>query len=218
MATFAERFKEALEKSGKTQSDVCRLTGIGKSAISQYLKGSFVPKQQRVYAIAKALKVSESWLMGYDVLAEPKKEPKNQPTPELIPVDYKPVHRIPVLGRISAGLPLYAEEHIEDYIYTDLNGGNEYFGLRVQGDSMTAARICDGDVVVVRRQEQVEDGEIAVVLVGDNDATVKRFHRDGRKIMLSPQSYNPVHQVQVYDLKETNIRIIGKVVQVTYSL
>lgn len=218
MATFAERFKEALEKSGKTQSDVCRLTGIGKSAISQYLKGSFVPKQQRVYAIAKALKVSESWLMGYDVLAEPKKEPKNQPTPELTPVDLRQVHRIPVLGRISAGLPLYAEEHIEDYIYTDLNGGNEYFGLRVQGDSMTAARICDGDVVVVRRQEQVEEGEIAVVMVGDDDATVKRFHQDGRKIMLSPQSYNPVHQVQVYDLKETSIRIIGKVVQVTYSL
>ena len=184
MATFAERFKEALEKSGKTQSDVCRLTGIGKSAISQYLKGSFVPKQQRVYAIAKALKVSESWLMGYDVLAEPKKEPKNQPTPELTPVDLRQVHRIPVLGRISAGLPLYAEEHIEDYIYTDLNGGNEYFGLRVQGDSRTAARICDGDVVVVRRQEQVEEGEIAVVMVGDDDATVKRFHQDGRKIML----------------------------------
>lgn len=217
MATFAERFKEALEKSGKTQSDVCRLTGIGKSAISQYLKGSFVPKQQRVYAIAKALKVSESWLMGYDVLAEPKKEPKNQPTPELIPVDYKPVHRIPVLGRISAGLPLYAEEHIEDYIYTDLNGGNEYFGLRVVGDSMNAARICEGDIIIVRQQEQVEDGEIAVVMAGDEDATVKRFHREGRNVFLSPQSFNPANKVQVYDLKETNIRIIGKVVRVMYD-
>ncbi|MEE3451845.1 MAG: XRE family transcriptional regulator, partial [Acutalibacteraceae bacterium] len=195
MATFVERFKEALEQSGKTQSDICRLTGIGKSAISQYLKGSFVPKQQRVYAIAKALNVSVSWLMGYDVppepSKEPQKEPKNQKNPELTPIEYNPTHKIPVLGRISAGLPLYAEENIEDYIYTELNGGNEYFGLLVVGDSMNAARICDGDIIIVRQQEQVEDGEIAVVMVGDEDATVKRFHREGRNVFLSPQSFNP---------------------------
>lgn len=221
MATFAERFKEALEQSKKTQSDICRLTGIGKSAISQYLKGSFVPKQQRVYAIAKALNVSESWLMGYDVPLEPPKEPKNQKgnhTPELTPIEYNPTHKIPVLGRISAGLPLYAEEHIEDYIYTELNGGNEYFGLRVEGDSMNAARICDGDIIIVRQQEQVEDGEIAVVMVGDEDATVKRFHREGRNVFLSPQSYNPVHKVQVYDLKETHVRVLGKIVQVVFRM
>lgn len=220
MATFVERFKEALEQSGKTQSDICRLTGIGKSAISQYLKGSFVPKQQRVYAIAKALNVSESWLMGYDVPPEPSKEPPKEPknqkqshSPELTPVEYNPTHKIPVLGRISAGLPLYAEEQIEGYVYTELNGGNEYFGLRVKGDSMNAARICEGDIIIVRQQEQVEDGEIAVVLIGGEDATVKRIHRDGRTIILSPQSYNPEHIAQVYDLKETNIRVLGKVVQ-----
>lgn len=170
MATFAERFKEALEQREKTQSDICRLTGIGKSAISQYLKGNFVPKQQRVYAIAKALNVSEPWLMGYDVPPEPQKEPQKEPkghSLEFVPVEYNPTHKIPVLGRISAGLPLYAEENIEEYIYTELNGGNEYFGLRVEGDSMNAARICEGDIIIVRQQEQVEDGEIAVVMVGD---------------------------------------------------
>lgn len=216
MATFAERFKEALNMRGKTQSDVCQLTGIGKSAISQYIKGSFVPKQQRVYAIAKALNVSESWLMGYDV--PPEREDKPKHTPELTPIEYNPTHKIPVLGRISAGLPLYAEENIEEYIYTELNGGNEYFGLRVEGDSMNAARICEGDIIIVRQQEQVEDGEIAVVMVGDENATVKRFHREGRNVFLTPQSYNPVHKVQVYDLKETNIRIVGKVVQVVYRM
>ncbi len=153
MATFAERFKEALNMRGKTQSDVCQLTGIGKSAISQYIKGSFVPKQQRVYAIAKALNVSESWLMGYDV--PPEREDKPKHTPELTPIEYNPTHKIPVLGRISAGLPLYAEENIEEYIYTELNGGNEYFGLRVEGDSMNAARICDNDIIIVRQQEEL---------------------------------------------------------------
>lgn len=215
MATFTERFKEAMRLRGKTQSDVCRETGIGKSAVSQYVKGSFVPKQQRVYVLARALNVSESWLMGYDV---PMGRRPQEPEQEVTPIAYNPTHRIAVLGRISAGLPLYAEEHIEGYIYTELNGGNEYFGLRVQGDSMTAARICEDDIIVVRRQEEVEDGEIAVVMVGDEDATVKRFHRSGHTVTLTPQSYNPSHQPQVYDLKHTSIRILGKVVQVIYSV
>ena len=132
--------------------------------------------------------------------------------------DYSPNHKIPVLGRISAGLPLYAEEHVEGYIYTELNGGSEYFGLRVVGDSMTAARICEGDIIIVRHQEQVEDGEIAVVMVDDSDATVKRFHKNGYTVTLSPQSYNPVHQVQVYDLRQTRILIVGKVVRVVYDI
>lgn len=215
MATFTERLREAMQLRKKTQSDVCRLTGIGKSAISQYVKGNFVPKQQRVYMIARALDVSESWLMGYDV---PMDRRPQEPEQEVTPIAYNPTHRIAVLGRISAGLPLYAEEHIEGYIYTELNGGNEYFGLRVQGDSMTAARICEDDIIVVRRQEEVEDGEIAVVMVGDEDATVKRFHRSGHTVTLTPQSYNPSHQPQVYDLKHTSIRILGKVVQVIYSV
>lgn len=213
MTRFSERFMIALSMRDMTQSDLSRLTGIGKSAISQYLKGSFVPKQQRVHAIAKALRVSEAWLMGADVPME-----RNDNLKSIEYYSYHPTHRIPVLGRISAGLPLYADEHIEKYIYTELNGGSEYFGLRVVGDSMTAARICDGDIIIVRQQATVEDGEIAVVMVNSDDATVKRFHRSGRTVTLSPQSYNPAHQPQIYDLTETSIRIIGKVVQVIYQL
>lgn len=229
--TTSERLKEYMRIHRLRQVDIiemvkpfCDELGVkfNKSDLSQYVSGKTEPGQDKLVILSKALKVSEPWLMGYEVSPEPSKEPpkepKNQRRPELVPVEYNPTHKIPVLGRISAGMPLYAEEHIEGYVYTELNGGNEYFGLRVVGDSMNAARICENDIIIVRRQEQVEDGEIAVVLVGDNDATVKRFHRDGRKITLSPQSYNPAHQVQVYDLKETNIRIIGKVVQVTYSL
>lgn len=163
--------------------------------------------------LAKALSTSPAYLMGWET-----KEQKNQSDPELIPIEYNPTHKIPVLGRISAGLPLYAEEQIEGYVYTELNCGNEYFGLRVKGDSMNAARICDNDIIIVRQQETIEDGEIAVVMVGGDDATVKRYHRSGNTVMLSPQSYNPEHQVQVYDLKETSIRILGKVIRIIYDL
>lgn len=228
--TTSERLKEYMRIHRLRQVDIiemvkpfCDELGVkfNKSDLSQYVSGKTEPGQDKLVILSKALKVSEPWLMGYEVSPEPSKEPtkepKNQRRPELVPVEYNPTHKIPVLGRISAGMPLYAEEHIEGYVYTELNGGNEYFGLRVVGDSMNAARICEGDIIIVRQQEQVEDGEIAVVMAGDEDATVKRFHREGRNVFLSPQSFNPANKVQVYDLKETNIRIIGKVVRVMYD-
>ena len=131
-----------------------------------------------------------------------------------IPVDPPSMHRIPILGRIAAGLPLYAEQNIEGYTLTDLNGGAEYFALRVSGDSMNAARIEDGDIIVVRRQDDVENGELAVVMVGDSDATVKRFYATGTTVTLMPQSTNPIHQPQMYDLKRTRINVLGKVIKI----
>lgn len=133
-------------------------------------------------------------------------------------LDLGTFHRIPILGRISAGQPLYAEQHIEGYTLTDLNGGAEYFALRVSGDSMNAARIQDGDILIVRRQDEVENGEVAVVMVGDEDATVKRFYATESTVTLMPQSTNPAHQPQIYDISKTKIQVIGKVVKVEITL
>ena len=123
------------------------------------------------------------------------------------------MHRIPILGYISAGLPLYADEHIESYTFTELNGGAEYFGLRIKGDSMNALRIFDGDVIIVKRQSVVENGEIAVVLVNDENATVKQFYQDGSNVTLVPKSTNAEHAPQFYNLKDTKITVLGKVVR-----
>lgn len=133
-------------------------------------------------------------------------------------IDAAHFRRIPILGYISAGLPLYAEQHIEGYTYTDLDGGAEYFALRVKGDSMNALGINDGYQIIVRRQDEVENGEVAVVLVGEEDATVKRFYTTDTTVTLMPQSTNPVHQPQIYDLSKTDIKILGKVVKVEFSL
>ena len=78
---------------------------------------------------------------------------------------------------------------------------------------MTAAGIKDGDTIIVRRQPEVDNGDIAVVLVNKEDATVKRFKKDGNTVQLIPQSFNPEHQIQIYDLKTTDLEIIGKVVE-----
>ena len=133
-------------------------------------------------------------------------------------LDLGTFHRIPILGRISAGLPLYAEQHIEGYTVTDLNGGAEYFALLVSGDSMNAIGINDGYRIIVRRQDEVENGEVAVVMVGDEDATVKRVYFSGTTVTLMPQSTNPEHRPQIYDTATTKIRIIGRVVKVEFLL
>lgn len=209
---IGKRIKDRRIELGLSVDEVAAKIGKNRATVYRYESSDIEDLPTSVLEpLSRALQTTPGYLMGWSVKDTPD-------SPEFIPVALNLAHKIPVLGRISAGLPLYAEEHIIDYIYTTLNGGNEYFGLIVKGDSMNAARICEDDIIVVRKQEQVEDGEIAVVMVGDEDATVKRFHRSGRKVMLSPQSYNPDHQVQIYDLKETKIRIVGKVVQVVYRM
>lgn len=218
VSNTALRLKQLMEERNLKQIDIVRLAEphckennvkLGRNDISQYVAGKAEPGQHKLYILGKALNVSAAWLMGYDV---PIDERKSSSSDEFKP--YNPVmHKIPILGYIAAGLPLYADEHIEGYTLTEHNGGAEYFALRVSGDSMSAANIPDSSLLVVRRQEAVENGEIAVVRVNEDNATVKRFKRDGNIIQLIPQSYNPEHQIQIYDLKKDKIDVVGKVVE-----
>ena len=122
------------------------------------------------------------------------------------------VHRLPLLGRIAAGAPLLATEHVEESFAIDqqLCRGGDFF-LTVQGDSMVEAHICDGDLILVHTQDSAEDGEIVAVLL-DDEATVKRFFRDGHCIRLEPAngSMRPV----VVDPADVQVRILGKVIGV----
>ena len=126
--------------------------------------------------------------------------------------EYIPTHKIPILGRVAAGMPMYAEQNIEGYTFAQLPAGSKYFGLRVRGDSMTAARIFDGDIVIAREQQIVENGEIAVVIVNGNDATVKKFYREKNIVTLLPCSFNSAHQPLIYDTSATEVRIAGKII------
>jgi repressor LexA len=121
--------------------------------------------------------------------------------------------RVPVLGRIAAGAPLLAEEHREGELLVSnswLRGaGDNVFALRVRGDSMINAHICDGDFVVVRQQESAQPNDIVVAMV-DADATVKRFVRDGDRVLLKPE--HPTMAPIVVDGRRSEFRILGKVV------
>ena len=166
------------------------------------MKGANEPKAENLNSLASALQVSPVWLLGYDVPMER--------------VFLKEIgtSKIPVLGRISAGLPMFAEEHIEGYEYapsTYIKEGNNYFYLKVHGDSMNL-KFNDDDLVLVQKQDTLENGDIGVILVNGYDATVKRYKEENNLIMLEPMSTNPENTVQVYDPRKIKIKVIGKVV------
>lgn len=212
------RIEQRRKSLGLTLDDVAQEIGLAKSTVQRYEKGTIETiKLPVVEAIARILKVDPAWICGKTEDMEPEKAERTIPlSSNTFPIDFSKYHQIPILGRISAGLPIYAEEHIEGYTMTDLNGGAEYFALRVNGDSMNAIGINDGYLIIVRRQEEVENGEIAVVMVGDDDATVKRFYRTDSTVTLMPQSTNPVHTPQIYDTQSIQVRVLGKVIKVEF--
>ena len=209
---LAKNIRYLRKKMGLSQDDLAKKFGYKSyTTIQKWESGVSEPPFKQLTALSKLFEVDMDTLINCD-LEKPDTNTENI-IKKIGGVPYTTSKRIPILGYISAGLPLYAEEHIEGYTYTDLNHGSEYFALRVKGDSMTAARIFDNDILIVRKQSTVENGEIAVVIVDSENATVKRFYQKGDIVTLSPQSLNPKHLPQIYDLKQVPIRIIGKVVR-----
>lgn len=215
-----DRLFDLLNKSGLSQQDFASQIGVKKNAVSRWKTRELQSYTKYLPQIAEALGTTTEYLLTGN---GPKQKRAMSDSDTALPmgaehIDLGTFHRIPILGRISAGLPLYAEQHIEGYTVTDLNSGAEYFALIVHGDSMNALGINDGYRLIVRRQDEVENGEVAVVMVGDEDATVKRFYATGDTVTLMPQSTNPEHQPQIYDATKTKIRVIGKVVKVEFTL
>ena len=216
----AKRIFELVDSQFKEQKEFAAVIGVSDKIVSQWRVGTTRSYRSRIATIAEALGTTTEYLLTGN---GPKQKRAVSESDTALPkgaehIDLGTFHRIPILGRISAGLPLYAEQHIEGYTVTDLNGQAEYFALTVHGDSMNALGINDGYRIIVRRQDQVDNGEVAVVMVGDEDATVKRFYATGNTVTLMPQSTNLEHQPQIYDTTETKVRVIGKVVKVEFTL
>ena len=223
MATTSERLQEALDIRGMAQVDLCRETNIGKSSISSYLKGIYVPKQQNIYKMALALNVSEGWLLGLDcpmerVSNQATHKSTDRPAWERYPnagiMPPPTTVKKPLIGTIACGTPILAIENIEgmydvpDRIKCD-------FILQCKGDSMINARISDGSFVYVREQPMVESGEIGVVLV-DDEATLKRIYYDKEKTIITLTAENPNFPPLIYTGEELeSIKIIGKAVGYT---
>jgi repressor LexA len=143
-------------------------------------------------------------------------ELRREPKPE--PARAADVHRLPLIGEIAAGGPLLAEQNVEDYVAVPepLARGGEEFLLRVKGDSMIDAGIVEGDLVVVRRQQSAENGDIVVALAGEDEladeATVKRFFRERGRIRLQPEN------AALEPIYADHVQILGVVTGVFRSL
>lgn len=211
---FASRLSQALEARGMKAADLSKKTKVAEGTISCYINGRYEAKQNRVQVFAEALNVNPAWLMGYDVPMEAERPaPAKKPT---IPPGFEPMpkmKKIPLIGSIACGEPITAEQNIEkmvdvpEYIRCD-------FSLTCHGDSMVDAGIHDKDVVYIRIQPEVENGEIAAVRI-DGEATLKRVYYNPGTLTLMPA--NPAYAPMVYtgpQLEEVHIE--GKAVGWTH--
>lgn len=167
VAAFSERLNEALTLRNMKAADLARITGVPEASISCYKRGQYEAKQNRVYEFAHALRVNPTWLMGYDV-------PMESDLASSIPPGFQPLPEmssVPRVGRIACGTPILAEENIETRDSVPAAWRAD-FTLLCEGDSMEP-KIKDGDLVAIRTQEEVENGEIAAVRI-DCEATLKR--------------------------------------------
>ena len=207
--TIGDRIKHLRKEAGLTQKELalkCGYTSL--TTINKIELGINSVPLSIVEKIAKVFNVSPAYLMGWEEKTTPQNGIDLFKLDNIFPIS---TQKIPFLGSVACGEPIYAEEDKESYIQLGTNV-NADFCLRAKGDSMIGARIHDGDLVFVRKQEMVDNGEIAVVLIGD-EATLKRvyYYPESQKLML--QAENPSYAPFMYVGEELDqIRILGKAV------
>ena len=191
------RLKAARRAKHMTQADVAEYIGLTQGAYSNWERGETKIDSLQLSRLAELFGVSVDYLLGKT----------DVPSSSYI--------RVPVLGRVSAGIPIDAIEDVIDWedISTAAAGDGEYFGLQIKGHSMEP-KISDGDVVIVRRQPDVDSGDIAVVLVNGDDATVKRIKKSPQGVTLIPSNpaYDPMYYTNA-EIESLPVQILGRVVE-----
>ena len=212
---FASRLSQALEARGMKAADLSKKTKVAEGTISCYINGRYEAKQNRVQVFAEALDVNPAWLMGYDVPMEAERS-QPAPAPRPIPKGFEPMpkmKKIPLVGSIACGTPILAQQNIEKIVDVPENIRCD-FSLTCHGDSMEGAGIHDRDVVYIRIQPEVENGEIAAVRIGE-EATLKRVYYQSGTLTLMPA--NAAYAPMVYTGPELNdVQIEGKAVGWTH--
>lgn len=197
--TTSQRLKEIMNNRGLRQVDILDMVRpysekynvrLGKNDLSQYVSGKVEPSQEKLSILSLALGITEPWLMGYEDVSK------------------STANKIPLIGRIAAGAPILAEQNIEDYFNLDSSIKAD-FCLKIQGDSMIDEHIYDGDIVFIKQQQYLENGQIGAILVED-EATLKIFYKEEKTVILQPanKEYKPL----IYT--KGDIYIMGKLVAV----
>ena len=207
ISSIASRIREYREREDLTLAEMAQITGVPAQTLNRYELGKRAPKIDVAVQIAERLGINPLWLQGYDV-----------PVLTGVPDGFDPVpdtYTVPRVGAIACGTPILAEQNIETYDAVP-NRIRCDFTLVCKGDSMVGAGIEDGDVVYIRQQPEVENNEIAAVII-DGEATLKYFKRVGDMVLLSPanREYEPII---VSGENLGKVKIVGKAVGFTRFL
>jgi len=194
---FGDFIKAKKDELGLTDTDIATAVGISRSNVSRWQTGGISKiAHKHIKPLAEILRCDPMIFLGAD-------------EDDIEDAMHVGTQRVPMLGNVAAGVPIYADEDFDSYVQVGANIKCD-FCLRVKGDSMILARIHDGDIVFVRKQPDVDNGEIAVVLIGD-EATLKRVYKYKDRIELRPE--NTAFPVLNYEGPELDeIRILGKAV------
>lgn len=204
--TISKNINRLIEEKNVTQVDISNHTGIPKSTITGYVKATSTPNSGNIQKLADYFEVPKSSI-----------DPRFKKKPKFGINQVKEFTKIPLLGTITCGEPILAEENIEGYIneISDLLPSGELFYLKSKGDSMVPT-IPQNSNVLIRHQQTVEEGEVAAVLVnGDTEATLKRVKHQGNLILLVAD--NPKYDPIVIT-KENPARVIGKAVKASFDI
>lgn len=207
MLELYKNIKKQRQQLNLTQTELAQKLGYAdKSMIAKIEKGQVDLPQSKIIAFADALETTPGLLMGW---SEPNAQ--NDITDNADNLYKIDKIKLPLLGTVACGEPIYADEDRESYIMvgTDMKAD---FCLKCQGDSMINARIYDGDIVFVRKQDIVNNGEIAVVMI-DDEATLKRFYyyKEQNLVILKPE--NPKYEDIVLSGDKLNeVKVLGKAI------
>ena len=205
--------KRLRKEANLSQAELSALLGVHQTAVSQWECGRTAPDVRSLKKLAALYSVTIETLLGND----------GEPVLEADPEKYEAVRRrvraesrrVPILGSVQAGVPVSAVEDVVGYVALDEDSafeGEEYFALRVRGDSMQP-RFMEGDTVIVRRQDDAETGDVVVALTGE-DATIKQLRKREDGVLLMP--FNHAYEPLFFTLAEAEslpLRILGKVVE-----
>lgn len=192
-------------QKGMTLEELGDKVGVGKSTVRKWEQGTIANmKRDKILKVSEALGTTPAYLMGWKE-AEDVTEISN-----IFPIELK---QFPLMGEIACGKPKYANEDRESYVLAGTSIKAD-FCLKASGDSMINARIMDGDIVFIRKQEIVENGEIAAVVVSnESEATLKRVYYYPEQALLILRPENPMYEEQRYANETLNeVHILGKAV------
>lgn len=201
---LANNLNNLMKARGVDRNELCKTLDLRYSTVSEWLSANKYPRIDKIELLANYFGVPKS------ALIEEKTEVQSFFTQfdNISPIQ---TQRLPLLGEIACGKPIFCDENRESYVEVGTNIRAD-FCLRAKGDSMINARICDGDIVFIRQQPMVENGDIAAVVI-DNEATLKRVYFDKENGKLVLQAENPKYSPLVYIGEElNNIHILGKAI------